>query len=859
MIQEVKFQGLYSSPSDYEAQDGELGTCLNLIYEDGALKPIPKPVVVDAGITLTDGASVEYIHKVSHGGEIHSHYIIRRKDGTWCWTEKGGTGTLNEIELGGFYANSVTAVGNVVSFVGEDSIKYLYWMGDRYQIFDKDNFNFKITLRERELEPFYVDVGLGDDFDNYVTYGSDKNNKRIITGMSAEKVVKTFNLLDAYVNKEISNKGKGWQKYFVFGVAAIRLYDGTYFNVSNIFRLSVDDDYFGTDASTLSFFNINEDDKRFHLQTIYLARWSVMADIPNLDKISNFVQGIDIFLTKAESFINFANNAEYKTTEGEAYSGKMSFSMMNGRETANAIDGLPFFHSLFISKDELNKELDMERVEGTEESISLASLNRSDVGGKCAVTYNNRLHLANIREGYASNIISDIYEKTSKDDNVQENECFIHVKTYNRDLWYKDDYLNSKLLTFISIPILDVDSVSFFRKTGDSSYDKATVNLHSSDTTAFSFYVSGEGGFTGRPVFDVKFEDSTEDEWNDAWDEYEENRRNDNSVPSYSLIKVSEAENPLVFPAKNSVQVGSSVIQAIAANTRPISEGQFGEAPLYAFTDEGVWVLMTGSTGTYEARQPANREICSNPESVLQIDDAVLFPTERGIMMQQGRESVCITDALDGEPFDFTQLYKEDYAKEALAFAGIPEYAVKYTRFRDYLKGADMIYDYYDSRIILFNPSHTYAYVYSLKSKMWGTMESDISKRVNDYPDAYAVNKSGHIVNLYDGNPSADVRYFLCSRPLALSGNEVYKTMFTCITRGYFRGAEKGKCGMLLYGSNDLFHWLPVKTSVSRFLRGMAGSPYKYFRIALVGNLSADESISGLSAYFQERWQNKLR
>lgn len=130
--------------------------------------------------------------------------------------------------------------------------------------------------------------------------------------------------------------------------------------------------------------------------------------------------------------------------------------------------------------------------------------------------------------------------------------------------------------------------------------------------------------------------DITESDWN-AIKQKADSFAASNSDDSYqpSLIRVSEAENPLVFPAKNSVQVGSSIVSAMAANTRPISEGQFGDAPLYAFTDEGVWVLMLGEEGTYIARQPANRDICSNPKGILQIDDAVLFPTERGIMMQR--------------------------------------------------------------------------------------------------------------------------------------------------------------------------------------------------------------------------------
>ena len=53
--QEVIFKGLTHSPSDYDCQDGELATCLNLINEDGALHPIQQPVVAEQNITLGKG------------------------------------------------------------------------------------------------------------------------------------------------------------------------------------------------------------------------------------------------------------------------------------------------------------------------------------------------------------------------------------------------------------------------------------------------------------------------------------------------------------------------------------------------------------------------------------------------------------------------------------------------------------------------------------------------------------------------------------------------------------------------------------------------------------------------------------
>lgn len=855
--QEVILKGLTHSPSDYDCQDGELATCLNLINEDGALHPIHQPVVAEPNITLDAGDTIELVHKVTHDEAIHSHYIIRKSDDTWYWMEKGGDGTKNTIDLNGFHVNAVTAVGNIVNFVGEISIKYLYWIDDNYQLFDRDNFNYeiKIDFKESDYHGGSAEISLGDEFWDYVTYESSSSGRKI-TGMNVNQVSKVFNMFDAVINKTLSDKGKQWQKYFVFGVAAIRLYDGTYYSISNIFKLD-------WNSATLASVSVDPYNKRFWSIGPAIATYTISANIDNLDKISNLIQGIDIFLSKAESFVNLESAAaKYVVPESnDIDQGDMFFTMMSGKEAANAIDSLSFYHSLFISKDEFGKELQLKRVEGTEESLPLANLYRSDLGGKCAITYNNRLHVGNVKEGYNVDLISNI---TPNRANVEElkTEGIVRAKASNKEFWCKVDDLGARLYYFVCVPILNVSEITFYMKTGTSVFEKSTVSLHSSETTAFSFYVAGEGK-ENVPQFALPWEKSSEEEWNNIVSKYENYKTNTNALPYSSVVKVSEAENPLIFPAKNSVQVGSSIINALAANTRPISEGQFGDAPLYAFTDEGVWVLMLGEEGTYIARQPANRDICSNPKGILQIDDAVLFPTERGIMMQRGRESECITDVLDDYPFDFLSIYSHStkdktYPNKLLALGNIPESDVKYVRFRKYLEEAGMIYDYYDSRIIVFNPNYTYAYVYSLKSNMWGTMHNVFNKRVNIYPESYATDKEGKILDVYVKEPTENVPFFLCSRPLTL-GQDAYKTMFDCITRGYFSSIQAGKCGMVLFGSNDLVNWYYVGSSVNMYLRNLVGSPYKYFRLALMGNLAPKESISALSTEFQSRLQNKLR
>ena len=68
MTQEIKYNGLSANPSDYESPDGDLTTALNLIPEDGQIKPLFQPHDV---CTLPVGMMFIHIHKTS----TFVHYI----------------------------------------------------------------------------------------------------------------------------------------------------------------------------------------------------------------------------------------------------------------------------------------------------------------------------------------------------------------------------------------------------------------------------------------------------------------------------------------------------------------------------------------------------------------------------------------------------------------------------------------------------------------------------------------------------------------------------------------------------------------------------------------------------------------
>ena len=958
--QEVIFTGLTNSPSDYDCQDGELATCLNLINEDGALHPIHQPVVAEQNITLGEGDVIEFVHKVTHNAEIHSHYIIRKPDDTWYWIEKGEDGTKYTIDLNGFLVNAVSAVGNVICFVGDNKTVYAYWKNREYNIFDESLFKYDITITDQmsiNTNSYYAaSCKFTEDWDTiWKNNGHFSNTSGVAKSPSASQIV--FSGIDALINKQIEEIDQYTFKYLSFGVVAIKLYDGTYRNISSPFILSpkfVSNKFIWRDStkSIGTYFNAHK------------HKITVSMNIP--DELKDLILGADIFLSTPETFLNTEETFHtIKNASNFIYDSKMaqdvySFAMdfMPKKKIYKTIDNMSFYLSVSIDANEFGTPIQLKRITETNQSLSLSDFKKKTFGGKVAYTYNNRLHLGDVKSTIKNAFSTFVDEKFDIKTNIPDGNTDMYEMYLNNRLdldgsngmtcdavievtisdngtekvVYEYTKLQYPLPPIIAYPDSNATKMTLYlHNIFDNSFFKKTMILHLSETMGMSYFVnlggnrrtkptigngsSWENNFGGRldvinpnvseptdktmilpddenfPIFMSRyyyrlqdytytggnfgdtggttnivkkwsnerslhtnvFEDSSESEFTENYNKVDKEYY---TSSNHSLIKVSESENPLVFPAKNSVQVGSSVISALAANTRPISEGQFGEAPLYAFTDEGVWVLMLGEEGTYVARQPANREICSNPNGILQIDDAVLYPTNRGIMMQQGRNSICITDQLDGFPFNFMDM---KYANQIIATNETMSEEISYILFRDYLKSADMIYDYYDNRIIVFNPNQAYAYVYSLKSKMWGTMKNVFSKRVNIYPESYATNKEGKILNVYVEEPSSNTPYFLCSRPLTISDKEVYKTIFTCIARGYFRKETNGKCAMVLYGSNNLFDWYLIKTSINEYLRGMAGSPYKYFRVALIGNLAINESISGLSAEFQERLQNKLR
>lgn len=326
-----------------------------------------------------------------------------------------------------------------------------------------------------------------------------------------------------------------------------------------------------------------------------------------------------------------------------------------------------------------------------------------------------------------------------------------------------------------------------------------------------------------------------------------------------NVVRLSDVNNPFRFSEEYTVSLPVSKIYALSTAAKALSQGQFGQYPLYAFTSDGIWALELTATGTYSARQPISRDVVINKDSITQIDTAVLFATDRGIMLISGSQVICISDMISAEDMfqikdlpkinEFTSLYASSCGAKVSADD------LSYIPFTDFVRSCRMIYDYPHQHIIIYNPDKKYAYVYSLLSQLWGMILCNIQDNVNSYPEALAMTSDNRLVDFSQSTTGVPT-ILVVTRPFKLDAPDVHKTISTVIQRGNLKDKYLSQ---VLYGSNDLNNWMLVWSSDNMYMRGFSGTPYKYYRLALMRRMLRTESLDGASVQYEPKLMNKLR
>ena len=941
MNQEIKYSGFSAVPSDYECPDGSLAVSINLLPEDGALKPVLAPSQV---MQLEEGEVVKFIHKTS----TFTHYIVYSNT-TYKITSIDKE-TNNRVEVGTLYSVShFNAVGNTLLAFTSNGFYYYLWKNGKY-----------VNLGDHipDIEVSFGLVGhprlfsLSDDSKSTFTINFDgisedglynelsETNKTKITDQIMAKVNK-------FVAQETVNKGRFCFPFFVR--YALRLFDGSlvYHSAPILMNPS-------TKAAPIVWWSRARGKKSYTeavcdiMMVAASLDYKVVrnSDYLDLDDWTDIIKSIDVFIskpiytydqsgkissmsdtdnyntkfigrlyadnkdsvssTKAEDkllgafsskeFLDYYCEWEYSKIYAMYYSSDRTYpstafhlpEFTDGKVTETLKNTSTFYKLCSIEiadviADTSRKDIvvDDEYLQSlvTREAMTDDYLTHDQLHADYSFGYNSRLNLAGLkRKPFKGFLAQSMFAYCNSRYNWSYSGTTLNISMavfssddYSIAVYIKEngeDYAVSCSAEYYAALDLQLFNSSEYEST-DSSGNKYThMSKHSwgcyvfyPNPNAYKMVIYNYSSpcyaidlkpheFLNGAFAVLDYEQVREKNFTSLPSVYPTEYDNDFPIEIANKIYTSEVNNPFYFPLLGINTVGTGEIKGICSAAKALSQGQFGQFPLYAFTTEGVWALEVSSTGTYSARQPITRDVCINPDGITQLDSAVLFPTDRGIMLIAGSQTQCISEAINSDyPFDATHLPGFTKLHAMLGHEPSADKCLPTLPFTQFLKKCQMIYDYVHQRVIVYAPSITYAYVYSLKTQQWGMIFSNIASHLNSYPEALAVDTNNAVLNF--SVPKAEqVKCLYTTRPLKLEAANVLKTIDNVIQRGFFR---KGNVATALYGSRDLINWHLVWSSKDHYLRGFRGSPYKYFRIAGVATLSADENIFGASVQFTPR------
>lgn len=321
----------------------------------------------------------------------------------------------------------------------------------------------------------------------------------------------------------------------------------------------------------------------------------------------------------------------------------------------------------------------------------------------------------------------------------------------------------------------------------------------------------------------------------------------DDIVEMASTIYTSEQNNPFYFPVEAINSVGTARIIGLAATTRALSQGQFGQYPLMAFTADGIWALQVASTGTYSSMQPISREVCVNPDSICQLDQSVVFATDRALCKVVESSVAAFSAILDGPFFSVASCLAELYqyfSSGSHADSNIIQLIEFSTPPIEYFKTGRVLYDFVNSRLVVLpataaDTASEVALVYSIRDDAWSTMlVSTPLAVINAYPYPYIQQHDGSVLALdqkYDYTSTTLHSGLIITRTLSFDQTMLAITGFDQLADAAVPPT------VFLFGSNDNRSWHYIGRSARHLAQRLPAHPFRFFRLALHLNMTQAE------------------
>lgn len=936
------FRGINRSADVSTAADGECLDVVNLRMSNGSLLPMPQPVKV---------AESDNLYSSIFWHEMAECYIAITDDDANClhFYDKNFVRIMSgdtAFAIDNLYnVNGVEFLGNIVCCFTVNGIFYLLYENGLYRALGErpaiPDVNITVSSKVESLvtDDAYYKMGTVDDLELTWNY----NERGYI-----DQCISLLNKAGYYIDRALFR-------------VALRLYDGSYINISNVIYVCDEKsgDGVGRDSKNMLTESQTTSNPSKYIVDVRGFKPTFSFDASVLDSWRNVVVGVDVFSTASipGKRIELGGRAQ----KFEMYTDKSLDGLWDDIASASLyykvaeydIDGNLLFRLDDVSAVSLALQ------QGLDTQSIPSSL--SSYGVKNSYVYNGRLHIAAFKEyffkGYdaaaflpvnggsrkAGGMLVQVKVRTTQGD-------FVTERYYPQPILGDDGY-TLQLPPMLTYPDARACEMSVYIRDGKDVYGKVfplkahkylniAYYLHkwySPYSTSVTALFAGGGApaasvstkdvldmFDSEPgVYDVVYSSS-----NNCWmfkgepfppDEFKHLRvfaihRNAvdgdklvftikrdglgdmsfldiNNIPvdgswdiydsmpdvdfypyeeRANVMKVSMVENPFVFQAKCTYTPSQSAVVGLASNTVALSEGQFGQFPLYLFCADGVWAMSVDSSGgvAYLSCNQVSRDVCVNADTICCVGAGVVFAGKRGLMLINGNSVDNLSAEMEGHTLSPVgvpgDIFNRISSMVSLESGGDYD-------FQSFIGDGFVSYLPAHNEILVGNTGCKYSFVYSFVSGVWSRFSSAFAGEVKGgrKPLFFTLSASGTKIHSIPDEQTGDNRVLLFSRP-QMWGTKLPKRIMQLLLYAHVALPELPTSGVPLLGcymlgSNDGVHFKIIagNEKVTRtqdvLFPYFPTQSYKYYMFAIIGDMGKGSVITGMEIDVNVPWRNRLR
>lgn len=886
----VAISGLDRSTPDDMVKDGACEELHNLRFKDNAWRPVSDFSSVQLSLDSTRSGTICYKHPATS----EDKYIYVYYDGTtrkWFYYEiSTSTESLQDATLIASFdkRQKVSHFGNVLYF-GNFAYRYSNGKYTPYIIQDvtplvQSTFSFGKTVSP--IIPWLFQVDTEVTLPNSVAGGSrmfkgiwyevlattgENLYEQILRHLPSETKIKfAFKLADIEENGTITpintptySSGHWMGEHAMFAI--LRMRDGTYLKPSplsiGITRNDFTDYEINRNDITHYFSNGTTSYQPRKTQDIYITcPWYTPS---RLDTMTDY--GSSPFTYAIEDVIvSIPDDIDTDVVESIALCSTRVFGTLDLSKVASInATYLDFPRFLFSDNDMLKStfyliaektlnecdrgngkiyfstRIDSTAIENIPSRTVYEPSIASTLNYKGSIDYNNRLHIYDITQDFEEllSIQDIIYPSTSSGDTTR---LGLDVATSLYDIIRWTPIVNGANIKDVHSLVLsshDYRVKEFYALRNELAADPYTLRFIASRSEAnnIAYYINPSTGFCKYPPILL---DKLEDHVTSAIYSAEFS-----PLHEPNRLQVSSANNPFSLPFENSYSIGSASNRIIALQSAAIemSDAKFGEFPLFAFTDEGIFALQAGSETLYASIIPINYDKIINPNT-LAINGGIIYITERGVHLLAARGDKLTSEAS-------TLISSPIHGKD-----GRPPL--------DFLRDCQIMWPKEHNEVIFHNPDNdnNIAYVFNLDAGYWST-RTLVGTKINT--DEMVTENS--IYDLTHEDISKALAGSFSTRPIKL-GNIEFKRLETIAPR-MSSGDKVFASHIHLTGSVDGTNYMTLREhdieieahKVNPFTLRRTPFSAKYFKYHMVMEPVEGETFNPSITHIDFEWYTKFQ